>query len=119
VIDDNPERLGDFKRILSASGYQILVISRLIGASNQIREHQPDLLLINANMASLSAETILAVLVKNLKVLPVTIIYADLDPETLEPLALKSRADAYISEKGGYTQLMSRIRYYVRLLGKN
>jgi len=119
VIDDNPDHMGDFKRILGATGYQVLAISRLIGASNQIREHQPDLLLINGNMSSISAEKIMSVLAKNLKALPFTIIYADFATESLELLALKVRADDYISPKGNYTPLVSRIRYYVRLLGKN
>ncbi len=116
VLDDDQSASRDLNRILSSIGYDVLCLDKVIGSSNRIRSYNPDLLVVDVQMSSISGSTLLEVLRHNLKRFPVLILHSDLEEEDLMELAHKAGADDFITKDGNYVALLSRIKYHSRIM---
>jgi len=116
ILDDDRSASKDLKQLLSSVGYEVLCLDKVIGSSNSIRSYNPDLLVVDVQMTSISGSTLLEVLRHNLKQFPVLILHSDLEEEDLMELAHKAGADDFITKDGNYVALLSRIKYYSRIM---
>ncbi len=116
LLDDDGFSRKDLKRILSSQGYDVLCLDKVIGASNQIRSYAPHLLVVDVQMPAISGTALLEVLRKNLQHLPVLILHSRMEEDELMDLARKAGADDFVHKNGNYVPLLSRIKYYNRIM---
>jgi len=87
----------------------------VIGASNQIRAFNPDLIVVDVMMPSVSGEQLIRVLRQNLRRLPSLILYSNLDEDDLAEIARTVAADDFVIKNGSYYSLISRIKFHLNL----
>jgi CheY-like chemotaxis protein len=113
LLDPDRERLLAMRRVFSAMGCEVLCLSQVIGASNQIRSFQPEILILDINMPSLSGPQLVKVLRCNLPAMPVLVLYSDMDESSLAEVARLAGADDFLSKREPITLLASRVRYHL------
>jgi len=119
VIDSDPNRLIDVEKLFKAMGHEVLCLDQVIGASNLIRKFNPDLLVVDVKMPTVSGPKLVQVLRANLPALPPLILYSDMEPEGLSAVARAAKADDYIVKNDDYLPLLSRVQYHLGRAGKN
>lgn len=62
IVDDDPLMLRALSRVLHAAGYEVVTLDSGFGLSGAVRQHHPDLLLLDVNMPGLSGDGALAAL---------------------------------------------------------
>jgi CheY-like chemotaxis protein len=115
VLEPDPEQLRGIAAVLRTMGHEVLAIDQVIGASNQIRAFNPDLLISETQTPTLSGPVLLQVLRRNLPVMPILIIYSDFEPEELARIAKQAGADDFVPKREGITALASKVRYQFEL----
>ncbi|MFO8056078.1 MAG: response regulator [bacterium] len=116
ILDGDHGAGRDLERIVSSMGCEVLCLDRVIGASNRIRSFDPDLLVVDVQMPGLSGPGLLEVLQKNLGTLPVMILHSCLEEDELMELATNAGADDFVPKNGNYVSLLSKIKYYSRIV---
>ncbi len=115
ILDSDRMRIADMSAMFNLMGYEVLSLDYVIGASNTIRDFDPDVLVLDVNMPAITGEKLINVLKKNLGVLPTTILYSDMDAEELEKLAMIAGADDHLVKNGTYLHLLNRVKYYATI----
>jgi CheY-like chemotaxis protein len=116
VVDDDPGALDDLAGLLESSGWDVIKVNQIIGASNLIRRFKPDLLLISGEIKSIQGRDLIKILRKNIKDFPPLVIYAKDDDGSIENMALEVGADDLVIEDDTYMPLLSRVRFYLNLI---
>jgi len=112
VLDSDPDSLNDVTGLLVSMGCEVLGLSSVIGASNRIRRFDPDLIVVDITVPSLSGIQLIEVLRKNLGDLPRLILFSALSEEILADVARKVKAADYLVKNGNYLELVNRVRLH-------
>ncbi len=113
ILHPDDGRLDKMARAYTLMGHEVLFVSQLIGASNQLRKFSPDVLVIDVKMPSISGIRLIRVLRRNLVHMPTLILYSDMDEVDLSDLARIAGASDYVTKQEGLSQLESRITYHL------
>jgi response regulator RpfG family c-di-GMP phosphodiesterase len=114
IIDSHDEEIERLNGLLTAMDCETLCLDRVIGASNVIRGFEPDLMVVDVKMPSLSGEGLIKVLRRNLIDLPVLIIFSDMDERELARLAKAARADDFVIKDGNFLSIVNRIKFHLK-----
>ena len=116
IIDDDEAHLDSTRGILEDEGYEVATHQRAFGATNVIREIEPDIVLLDVNMPGLSGEHLYDVFRANDKTRDVPVVfYSSNDEDALRASVAKLGAHGYIS-KGNPANLRTRLARYMRQL---
>lgn len=109
VIDDDSTHLLCAKELLEAEGYDVRVHRTAFGATEQVMQQAPDLVLIDVNMPALSGEGLLAVLRgrEQTRRVPV-LLYSSNDEHALAAAAARLGTRGWVA-KGDPEQLRRRV----------
>lgn len=112
VLDSDPDSLNDVTGLLVSMGCEVLGLSSVIGASNRIRRFDPDLIVVDVTVPSISGTQLIEVLRKNLGGLPRLILFSALSEEILAEVAREVKAADYLVKNGNYLELVNRVRLH-------
>lgn len=99
VADDEPEVVDLVRIILESEGYRVLDASNGLKALNQIRDHHPDLILMDMRMPEMTGLGVLSALAKDPETRSVPVVMLSVvvtDPDVR--MALDQGAIAYLSK---------------------
>jgi CheY-like chemotaxis protein len=114
VIDDNAVVLEMTRSTLELAGLRVLVRDRASGAVAAILQDRPDLVLLDVNMPSFSADA-LAEVVYRTRVArgTVVVLYSSLPVNTLRAKALSSGAHGFIQKTNVHVDLVRQVRAFL------
>ena len=113
VLDPEPRVCNDIEKLLQTTGCEVLCISKFIGCSNPIREFDPDLLVVDVMMPSVSGAKLIGVLRKNLPQWPLVILHSDMEETRLARLARETEADDFLVKQKDLLSLLNRVNYHL------
>jgi PleD family two-component response regulator len=114
IIDDDSAHLDSTRGILEADGYEVATHQRAFGATNVVRDLEPDLVLLDVNMPGLSGESLFDIFRANERTREVPVIfYSSNDEDALRASVSRLGAHGYIS-KGNPANLRTRLARYMR-----
>ena len=109
VIDDEEMHLYTAKGLIENGDIEVITHRGSFGATNRVREVQPDLILLDINMPALSGETLVTIIQPcNGKKVPI-LFYSSNDEATLKRLAVKHDVNGYVC-KGDVLGLQNKVR---------
>ncbi len=116
IIDDDAAHLDSTRGILEAEGYDVATHQRAFGATNIVRDLEPDLVLLDVNMPGLSGEHLFDIFRANESTRGVPVVfYSSNDEDSLRASVAKLGAHGYIT-KGNPASLRTRLSRYMREL---
>jgi two-component system, response regulator PdtaR len=112
VVDDDPLVLKLTRWRLESAGYEVVVRSEPFGTANAIRDHRPDLVLLDVNMPGLTGDA-LARLLRQTPSLPEHCIafHSSADPDVLERMCEETGALGWIQKTPDGAELLARIGF--------
>jgi CheY-like chemotaxis protein len=114
IIDDDTAHLESTRGILEADGYEVVTHERAFGATNVVRDLEPDLVLLDVNMPGLSGEHLFDIFRANPKTRDTPVVfYSSNDEDTLRSSVVRLGAHGYIS-KGNPAGLRTSLARYMR-----
>jgi two-component system, OmpR family, response regulator len=113
ILDHQRDRLQAASRLFQVMGCEVLAVDHLIGASNRIRSFQPDILVVDVLMPSISGPALVEVLRRNLTEMPLLILYSDLEESELARMARQTGAADFVCKKDAITALASKVRFHL------
>ncbi len=115
VIDDDEKHLLAAKDLLEDEGYEVVIHQNGFGATNLVKELQPDLVLLDMNMPALSGERLSKLLLTNagIKNLPI-LFYSSNDEDSLRKAVVDYGVAGYIC-KGDIFNLRKQVARYLDL----
>ncbi|HTN51246.1 MAG TPA: response regulator [Anaeromyxobacter sp.] len=97
VVDDDPVHLDCARELLEREGYEVHVHSTAFGATEQVMQLRPDLVLVDVNMPALSGEGLVSVLRRREQTRHVPLyLYSSNDEEALRWAAVRLGIDGYV-----------------------
>jgi CheY-like chemotaxis protein len=113
IVDDDEKHLFTTRELLENEGYEVFIHSLGFGATNIIRNLQPDLILLDVNMPGLSGEKLTSLLKANghIENIPV-VFYSSNDETSLRQAVAKSGIQGYIC-KGDILHLRNQVAFYL------
>lgn len=115
VVDDEALILRLLRRILSASGYEVLVASSGMQGVDVARQEQPDLILLDLSMPGMDGLAVCREL-RQWTETPIIVVSAR-GEERYKVHALDLGADDYLTKPFGYDELLARVRVCLRRSG--
>jgi len=116
IIDDDATHLDSTRGILEADGYEVITHEKAFGATNVVRDIEPDLVLLDVNMPGLSGEHLFDIFRANAKTREVPVVfYSSNDEDALRSSVARLGAHGYIS-KGNPASLRTRLARYMSQL---
>ncbi len=107
VVDDEPRIVNFLKITLKASGYEVLAVNSGLEALKQVREYEPDLLLLDVLMPGMDGFETLR---KLRAISSVPVIFLSAKETTLDKVkGLELGADDYLSKPFSPDELVARI----------
>lgn len=115
VIDDDEAHLVSTRGILENFGYDVSVHVGGLGATNFIREREPDLVLLDVNMPGLSGDRLATIIrgQERTKRVPI-VLYSSNDEDVLRMRVRELGLDGYIA-KGNPVTLCRRVAAILEL----
>lgn len=110
VVDDDAEQIELLERLLATEGIDVTGVSSPIGASNVVRKFEPDVVLIDVNIPSLSGDRLLSLIRRNAPPQTRLVLYSACDESRLRSLALAANADGWMPKSGSVDQLARKLR---------
>jgi PleD family two-component response regulator len=118
IIDDDERHLISAKVILEEEGYEVITHYGGFGATNVVKEVQPDLVLLDINMPALSGDKLSSLLLSNDKTKNVPIVfYSSNDEDDLRRAVLEYGVKGYIC-KGDIFVLKKKVAFYLGQMDK-
>ncbi len=113
VIDDDEKHLLAVKDLLEDEGYEVIIHKNGFGATNVVKEHQPDLVLLDLNMPALSGDRLSKLLLTNSgrRNLPI-LFYSSNDEDSLRKAVADYGVAGYIC-KGDIFNLRKKVARYI------
>lgn len=112
VVDDEMPILRLLRRILIASGYEVLVASSGMQGVDVARQKQPDLILLDLSMPGMDGLSVCREL-RQWTETPIIVVSAR-GEERYKVHALDLGADDYLTKPFGYDELLARVRVCLR-----
>lgn len=116
VVDDDKEILTMLNRILELEGYDVAIADHGRSAISLLKEHEPDLVILDILMPELDGFQVLD-LIRQRSNVPVIILTARCEETTLRN-ALVLGADDYVKKPFSTPELLARIRAKLRRTGQ-
>jgi DNA-binding response OmpR family regulator len=114
IVDDSPVNALPLGRLLKYSGHEVDCILRSGGAVEALREHPPDLLLLDIGMPDIDGIELLEQIRHDDKVRDVKVImYSALSDPRLVERATELGAEDYLLKGGGWEELLHRIEAHL------
>ncbi|MFO8056824.1 MAG: response regulator [bacterium] len=117
IIDDEETVLKTVERILQTRGYKTLALSCTVGSSQQIKEFQPHIVVVDLKMPAIEGDELIRIFRKTLKKWPRVILFSGVSPEELKDVAMDSHTDDYIYKGDGYFHLLRSVNLQAMHLG--
>lgn len=114
IVDDDEQLLDVVDKILTNQGYKILGVSNAIGSSSKINYFRPQILIMDLKMPAVSGQNLLDIFQETLNRMPKVIIFSGMDPQSLEQIAIDTRADDYVYKGDGIFRLLGRVNLHVQ-----
>lgn len=117
VIDDDPELLETVGQLLEPRGFRVVLHRESFNRLNAVRQHRPDLILMDVNMPFVPGDEITKLLQDDpeLKQIPV-LLFSSNDERSLRVAARECGAAGYISKSQMGWQLASIVEQRLRAL---
>jgi len=112
VVDDEAPILRLLRRILTASGYEVLVAASGFEALDLAHQKEPDLLLLDLSMPGMDGMAVCREL-RQWSQAPIIVVSAR-GEERYKVQALDQGADDYLTKPFGYDELLARVRACLR-----
>lgn len=113
MIDDDESHIFSTKGILEREGYEVMVHSSPLGATNLVKQTTPDVILLDVNMPGLPGDKLTLILRANPSTRSTPIVlYSSNDEDVLRQTVRDQQLDGYIC-KGSPSDLRSRMRFYL------
>lgn len=120
IADDNPDNIEIFRTRLSLHGYEILTASDGEEAVAAVREHHPDLILLDVMMPKMNGVEACRLIKSDerLPFMPVIMITAKSSPRDVVT-ALDAGADEYLIKPVDHSALVARVKSMLRIKALN
>lgn len=113
IVDDDPLILRALSRLLGAAGYGVVTHDSGFGLSGVVRQHHPDLLLLDVNMPGLSGDgalSALRALADRFAALTVPVVFhSGLSEQQLTSLASTCGASGHLCKPAGKSELLGML----------
>jgi CheY-like chemotaxis protein len=113
VIDDSELVLEITKDALEEAGYEILTNSSWVEVNSTIREHRPDMILLDLMMPSIRGESLCEILKKSSfgRDIPI-IIFSTKEESEIKRLAEDAGAEGYIVKRMNKKDIVESVDYF-------
>ena len=113
VIDDSELVLEITKDALEAAGYQVLTNSSWVEVNSTIREHRPQMILLDLMMPSIKGESLCEILKKSSfgRDIPI-IIFSTKEETEVKRLAEEAGAEGYIVKRMNKRDIVESVDYF-------
>lgn len=116
VVEDEPSLIFTLRDTLESEGYDVVVSEEGTQAIEMVKEHKPDLMLLDIMLPGKSGYDIMEELRKEKFTFPVIMLTAkDQEPDKVKGLSLG--ADDYLTKPFGVKELLARIEARLRRAG--
>lgn len=116
VVEDEPSLIFTLRDTLESEGYDVVVSEEGTQAIEMVKEHKPDLMLLDIMLPGKSGYDIMEELRKEKYTFPVIMLTAkDQEPDKVKGLSLG--ADDYLTKPFGVKELLARIEARLRRAG--
>jgi two-component system, OmpR family, KDP operon response regulator KdpE len=112
VVDDEPPIRRLLRTSLTAQGYQVADVDNAAAAIAEIRNHEPDLVILDLGLPDSDGLTVIET-VRRSSAVPIIVLSSRGD-ETGKVAALDLGADDYVTKPFGMAELVARIRAALR-----
>lgn len=114
VIDDDDALLGAVRRLLTASGMEVVTSSSALQLPKLVQRDKPDLILLDIEMPALSGEHVLDLtqMFDFLRATPI-VLHSARGDEELRSLVERSHAVGYIRKTGNPMSLVAQVRAFL------
>jgi len=109
VLDDEETSCQLAKQALTKAGYEVMVQTKAIGATNAIRGFAPHLVLLDVMMPALSGDNLVEIIAKTIRPRPKLLFYSNKSDNELKELVEKSGADGFICKVDGPASLIRAV----------
>lgn len=115
IVDDDELHLYTTKELLQDDFIEVLTHKSWVGATNRLKEVQPDLVLLDVNMPALSGDKLVSIIKPYCDSITTSIVfYSSNDEDSLRELTKTHRVQGYIC-KGNITDLRNKVNHYLKL----
>lgn len=116
VVEDEPSLIFTLRDTLETEGYDVIVSEEGTQAVEMVKEHKPDLMILDIMLPGKSGYDILEEIRKEKFTFPVIMLTAkDQEPDKVKGLSLG--ADDYLTKPFGVKELLARIKARLRRAG--
>ena len=114
VIDDDEKLLGAVRRLLTASGFEVLTETSALRLPQFVQREKPDLILLDIEMPALTGEHVLdfTKLFDFLRAIPI-VLHSAKSEEELQALVAQSNAVGYIRKTGNPLSFVSQVKSFL------
>ncbi|MBO4988871.1 MAG: response regulator transcription factor [Clostridia bacterium] len=113
IVEDNPDLLELFYEVLSESGYNVFGASDGLKALEKMEQQKIDLLIADLMMPNLSGQELVKIVRKTDKTLPILIVTARDDYESMQTV-FSTGADDYMIKPVNTKELLLRVKALLR-----
>lgn len=113
IVDDEPLILQMTSRLLEDSGYHVQTCHMWPSVAKTVREHEPDLILLDYNMPGLRGDDLCQILKRNIKKGTKIVLFSAEEESDLVRIMASCGADGYIKKSTPAMQLLQEISYIV------
>ena len=107
IIDDSKMILNDLSKKLEEAGYETITSEKTLGASQIVLDKEPDLIILDIKVPSLSGTELLKVF-DSIPKLPPILIFSELDNAELEQICKETKATSYL-QKSDKEKLLAKV----------
>jgi len=110
LVDDEPFILSATAQLLRNAGYEVHTCEQWVGVAGVVRDHEPDLILLDYNMPSLKGDDLCTILKRNVINPDMKIVIFSSEPEDfLIETVKRCGADGYIKKNVAGHLLLNRV----------
>ena len=110
LVDDDHDVLESTTQLLMAKGLRVITSTSPFGVSNLVRQHAPDVVVLDVRMPALDGRTLATLLAKQPgTVTPIVIFYSGIDEPELQKLTRQLAGARYVLKSRGAVALYQEI----------
>lgn len=110
VLDDDQTSCDLARQALDRAGFEVATSTRAIGATAAIRAFDPDLILLDVMMPTISGENVVEIVDKILKPRPKILFYSNKSSSELRELVRSSGVEGYVCKVDGPANLVKQVK---------
>ena len=110
IVDDDPEQLKLFERLLTLEGFEVTTSEGALGVSNLVRHYAPDVVLLDVNIPALTGDRLLTVARQHAPSTTKWVLVSACDEDRLRAIAADVKADGWMSKSMPVSQMAAQLR---------